>query len=148
MKEKQSLARLLFLCAVFVLSSLLGTVHAADPWDGTTLTEPSANSDGAYVVTTGAELAWIANASNQGEAYTHDFVLANDIDLGNHPWKPIGHNANTSTKNYFAGNVDGGGFTVKGLYIVTDASDLNTGFIGGCGGDDSKTAVTTLLPLR
>ncbi len=148
MKEKQSLARLLFLCAVFVLSSLLGTVHAADPWDGTTLTEPSVNSDGAYVVTTGAELAWIANASNQGEAYTHDFVLANDIDLGNHPWKPIGHNANTSTKNYFAGNVDGGGFTVKGLYIVTDASDLNTGFIGGCGGDDSKTAVIKNLTIE
>ncbi len=148
MKDKLSLTRLLTLCAVFVLSSLLGVAYAADPWDGTTLTEPQTNSDGAYVVTTGEELAWIANASNQGTAYTHDFVLANDIDLGNHPWKPMGHNADTKTKNYFAGNIDGGGFTVKGLYIVTDESDTNAGFIGACGGNDSKTAVIKNLTLE
>ena len=148
MKDKLSFTRLLSLCAVFVLGSLFGTALAADPWDGTTLTEPQVNSDGAYVVTTGAELAWIANASNQGAAYTHDFVIANDIDLGNHPWTPIGLNANTSTKTYFAGNIDGGGFTVKGLYIVASASDTNTGFIGGCGGTASKTATIKNLKLE
>jgi uncharacterized repeat protein (TIGR02543 family) len=148
MKNKFSLRRLLSLCAVFVLSSLLGVAYAADPWDGTTLTEPQVNDEGAYVVTTGEELAWIANASNQGAAYTHDFVLANDIDLGGHPWTPLGHNADTSTKTYFAGNIDGAGYTIKGLYIETSASDTNTGFIGGFGGSAAKTAVIKNLKLE
>ena len=113
MKSNSSLRRLLSLCAVFVLSTLFGVAYAADPWDGTTLTEPQVNDEGAYVVTTGAELAWISNASNQGAAYTHDFVLANDIDLGNHPWTPLGHNADTSTKTYFAGNIDGAGYASR-----------------------------------
>ena len=148
MKSNLSLRRLLSLCAVFVLSTLFGVAYAADPWDGTTLTEPQVNDEGAYVVTTGAELAWISNASNQGAAYTHDFVLANDIDLGNHPWTPLGHNADTSTKTYFAGNIDGGGYTIKGLYIETSASDTNAGFIGGFGGNAAKTAVIKNLKLE
>ena len=148
MKSNLSLKRLLSLCAVFVLSTLFGVAYAADPWDGTTLTEPQVNDEGAYVVTTGAELAWIANASNQGAAYTHDFVLANDIDLDNHPWTPLGHNADTSTKTYFAGNIDGGGYTIKGLYIETSASDANAGFIGGFGGNAAKTAVIKNLKLE
>ena len=148
MKSNSSLRRLLSLCAVFVLSTLFGVAYAADPWDGTTLTEPQVNDEGAYVVTTGAELAWISNASNQGAAYTHDFVLANDIDLGNHPWTPLGHNADTSTKTYFAGNIDGTGYTIKGLYIETSASDTNAGLIGGFGGTAAKTATIKNLKLE
>lgn len=148
MRKNRLIARSLALCAVFALGCLFGTARAAEAWDGTTLTEPQVNGDGAYVVTTGAELAWIANASNQGEAYTHDFVLANDIDLGGHNWTPIGHNANTTTKNYFAGNIDGQGFTIKGLHIVSAATDANVGFIGGCGGTDAKTAVVKNLTIE
>ena len=140
MKKSLFIAKRFVLCTIFALISFY-TSLAADVWDGTTLTEPQVNGNNAYIVTSGAELAWIANESNKGEAYTHDFVLANDIDLGKHPWKPIGHNANTTTKNYFAGNIDGQGFTIKGLYIESSASDTNVGFIGGFGGEAAKTTI-------
>ena len=147
MKKSLFIAKRFVLCTIFALISFY-TSLAADVWDGTTLTEPQVNGNNAYIVTSGAELAWIANESNKGEAYTHDFVLANDIDLGKHPWKPIGHNANTTTKNYFAGNIDGQGFTIKGLYIESSASDTNVGFIGGFGGEAAKTTIIKNLNLE
>ncbi len=147
MKKSLFIVRRLVLCTIFTLISFY-TSMADDVWDGTTLTEPQVNTEGAYIVTSGAELAWIANESNKGAAYTHDFVIANDIDLGRHNWKPIGHNANTSTKNYFAGNIDGQGFTIKGLYIESSAGDTNIGFIGGFGGEYAKTATIKNLNLE
>ncbi|MCC8036589.1 MAG: DUF4886 domain-containing protein [Bacteroidales bacterium] len=88
-----------------------------DPWDGTTLLEPAKNSDGYYVITLGAELAWVANDVNSGNK-TDSFILANDIDLGNQPFTPIGFGAQ------FNGKADGQGYNIYNLNIV--ASDLDT----------------------
>ncbi|MEG1178488.1 MAG: hypothetical protein RSE40_07645, partial [Hydrogenoanaerobacterium sp.] len=71
---------------------------AGEAWDGTTKTEVTPTTTGSfktYNVTTGAELAWIAQEVNSGK--NADFTnisttvkLAADIDLGGHTWTPIG----------------------------------------------------------
>ena len=147
MKIRHLLTKALALCALLVLSGLMAAAWA-DEWDGTTTIEPQTNDDGAYVVTTPAELAWVADASNKGEAYTHDIVLANDIDLAGHPWKPICHNGTTTNKAFFGGSIDGQGHTIRGLNIVAGADDVNVGFIGAMGGSDAKKAVVKNLTLE
>lgn len=148
MKVKRFFAKLMALCVIFALSSYIVMAASDDSWDGTTLTEPQVNDDGAYVVTSASELAWIANASNQGAAYTHDIVLANDIDLGGRNWTPIARDA-TTTKFYFAGNIDGQGHTIKGFHIeANDADNASIGFIGAVGGTAAKTAVIKNLTLE
>ncbi len=48
-------------------------------------------------------------------------------------WTPIG----TSSSAYFGGSFDGNGYTVSGLFIAKDASDLGLfGYIGGVDSDD------------
>lgn len=84
-------------------------------WNGKTLTEPAV-TDGAYNITSGAELAWFATEVNNGNSA--DARLANDIDLGDYDWTPIG---NSSSKP-FTGNFDGCGYSVHGLYINTPAT--------------------------
>ncbi len=88
-----------------------------DPWNGSSMLEPATNGDGYYIITCGAELAWVANDVNSGNK-TDCFILANDIDLGNQPFTPIGYNAE------FNGKADGQGYAINNLNIV--ASDLDT----------------------
>lgn len=101
-------------------------------WDGKTLTEPEAE-DGVYLISNGAELAWLANSVNSGNAES-DARLTNDIDLGDYPWTPIG---STSAKAY-KGSFEGNGYAVKGLYINAPKTNylglfafLNSGSISG-----------------
>lgn len=62
-----------------------------------------------------------------------DYVLANDIDLQNEPWEPIG----TSGDGAFRGTFDGNGHTISGLnisgtYRGEKASGLFGMVVGGC----------------
>ena len=66
--------------------------QSADPWDGTTTTEPT-QVDGVYQIGKGAELAWFAGLVNGTLTGTAKNVKANailtsDIDLGNCEWTP------------------------------------------------------------
>ncbi len=109
-------------------------------WDGETLTQPivenNAEGEPTYIIDEASDLAWLAQAVNgtltrSATISEYDFKLAADIDLGNHPWTPIGFNPNeeAGNENYFTGTFDGNGHTIKNLYI--DVKDQGgVGFFG------------------
>lgn len=90
-------------------------------WDGKTTSAPSKNADGAWLITTPAELAYVAEQVNSGATTYIDetLLLENDLDLGNKPWTPIG-----GYGNYFKGMFNGQDHTISNLYIKkNDGSD-------------------------
>ena len=115
-------------------------------WDGTSVSEPELVTDPeggeepTYVIDEASDLAWLAAAVNgtvpttfatRAAVQEFNFVLTSDIDLGNHPWTPIGFNPNdeAGNENYFTGTFDGKGHTIKNLYI--DVKDQGgVGFFG------------------
>lgn len=109
-------------------------------WDGKTTTEPTLNSENAYIITNGAELAWFANNVNTGGA-NQNAILSNDIHLGNFTWKPIG----TNTKP-FTGNFDGAGHEIAGLYINTTSA--YQGLFGYAKGTTTTRARISGITLR
>ena len=102
-------------------------------WDGS-VKEITPNAEGVYEVTTGAELAWIAQQTSNG---TNTFAgktvrLMNSIDLANVAWSPIGDNCMTSYPGHsFAGTFDGNGMTIYNLYVSTSvANHASAGLFG------------------
>lgn len=91
-----------------------------DMWDGNTITEVTPDDEGTYHITTGAQLAYISQYINENSNKVKPkVVLENDIDLGDFDWTPIGN----ASKTYFAGQFDGQGHVVKGLYIHNSTLD-------------------------
>ncbi len=110
-------------CAMFVvLPQRAAAVSAV--WDGT-IAASFAGGTGTeadpYQISSGAELAYFAQATNDGTLATADtyFKLTADIDLGDVEWTPIGQ---YSSGNYFDGMFDGGGHLITNLYISTSQS--------------------------
>lgn len=97
------------------------------PWDGTATSEPALGSDNCYVINAAAELAWVANISNQGVTAAN-MLITQDIDLGGHKWTPIGK------AKYYNGSIKGQGHTISGLYLEPAAADAVSGFIGQTNG--------------
>ena len=110
--------------------------NLVDVWDGREVSEP-AIVEGKYVISTAAELAWLAAAVNgtlppvavDGVAQPtpkpqkfngKTFVLAEDINLANPSieipttWTPIG------ATGKFEGTFDGNGKTIYGLKVVAE----------------------------
>ncbi len=89
-------------------------------WEGAEdITEPSKDNDGVYQISSGSELAWLAQQVNSGKNTGCSAVLTKDIDLGGvDNWTPIGN-----YRYSFQGNFDGQGHTVKNLKIVASGSD-------------------------
>jgi len=105
----------------------------SDVWDGKPAEKFAGGAgtvDDPYKISTGAELAYLAQQVNAGESYSGKyFTLTSDIQLneldkdgmpkaaegqtGAYPWIPIGNN----NKKKFQGTFDGAGHTVEGLYI-------------------------------
>lgn len=105
---------------------------AKDPWDGKSTVQPTVDGMGNYVIYCGAELAWVADQVNNRGLLAKGIKLAKDIDLGSHPWTPIGYDT------WFNGNFDGQGYHIRNLYINRD--DLSDkrfcGLIGGTNDND------------
>lgn len=84
------------------------------PWDGTTIEEPTTIETGAYkgfyLITKPAELAWISTMTETA-TFDRNLYIATDIDLGNHPWKPIG------VKFPFCGSIEGNDRLISGINI-------------------------------
>lgn len=97
------------------------------PWDGTATSEPALGSGNCYVINAAAELAWVANISNQGNTAAN-MLITQDIDLGGHKWTPIGK------AKYYNGSIKGQGHTISGLYLEPTAADAVSGFIGQTNG--------------
>ena len=100
-------------------------------WDGKQDATFFAGGDGSetkpYQITTGAELALLAQKVNEGVtdnggqpfAGKH-YKLMNDIDLGNNKWDPIGD----IEEHVFRGTFNGGGHTIFNLYINSTQSSV------------------------
>ena len=90
------------------------TKAGKNAWDGTTLTEPTKDTDGAWLIGTAAELAWFAKNGDKGSA-----KLTADIDLAGYDWTPM-------AKLY--GTFDGQGHVIRNLYI--NSSSYPVGLFG------------------
>jgi hypothetical protein len=92
-------------------------------WDGTTSKEPTTDTNGNYLISTGDELAWYAADVKAGNDTTSAELTA-DIDLGDYDWTPI---------STFKGTFDGNGHTISGLYI-NQPTLTKQGLFGDCNG--------------
>ena len=113
-------------------------------WEGGNDIIAPPQTDGVYQISSGAELAWLAQEVNAGRGAEYDAVLIQDIDLGDENWTPIGKAYSTR----YAGTFDGQGFTISGLNI-SGSSSANYGLFGYVEGGtvrnltvDGKIAVT------
>ena len=95
----------------------------ADPWDGTTKTEPQKDDNGVYLIGTAAELAWFAATDGSGSA-----KLTADIELAGYDWTPL---------RKFYGALDGQGHVIRNLYVNSASYPL--GLIGYLQGGASVT---------
>ncbi|MEE1092543.1 MAG: DUF6562 domain-containing protein [Prevotella sp.] len=93
------------------------------------------NGDGTYsvvinadvVISTKAEFLSFANDVNvNGKSYSGKTIaLANDIDLENEEWTPIGQTGGYGIATYFSGTFDGKGHTIKNLKIENTNAGKN-----------------------
>lgn len=107
---------------VLTIMASMQTV-GADPWDGTTKTEPQKDDNGVYLIGTAAELAWFAATDGKSSA-----KLTADIELAGYDWTPL-------KKLY--GALDGQGHVIRNLYVNSTSYPL--GLIGYLQGGASVT---------
>ncbi len=96
-----------------VLFLIINFTIAQNVWDGSTITPVTPNKN-IYPVTTGAELAWIAQQCNNGSLDFQGWAVSieADIDLNNHEWTPIG-----TESHPFNGYVKGNWKVISNLKI-------------------------------
>ena len=100
---------------------------AADPWDGASTVAVEPNAEGIYEISTGAQLAWLAQQVVEESCEFEDtqFRLIEDVDLGDKSWTPIG-----GDDAPFNGVFDGNGHTIRGLNVPDAASPGLFGNLG------------------
>ncbi len=96
--------------------------YAGIGWDGTTKTEPDKSADGTYQISSAAELAWFADAVNNGSTALNA-ALTDNINLNGKTWPGIG-----TVSNQYTGTFDGKYFMVSGLAGSKGLFD----FVGAC----------------
>lgn len=84
----------------------------ASTWDGESKSQPQ-QVNGVYQIGTGAELAWFANAVNNGSTSIQACLTA-DIELCGYAWTPIG-----DASHKYTGTFDGNGHVIQNLFIDT-----------------------------
>lgn len=99
------------------------TYKAADVWDGTSVAEGYESGTGTaedpYIIKTAAQLKYMqtqySGATSQKYAKGLYFKLAASLDMSKGSWTPIANRGTNSNSgwSYFAGNLDGNGYTVK-----------------------------------
>ena len=96
------------------------TLTASFGWDGTTVStalEGEGTETNPYVLSSGANLAYLANSVNGGEAYSGKyFVLSKNINLNFKAWTPIGKAATTP----FSGIINGNDNSITGINVEGD----------------------------
>lgn len=108
---------------------------AASKWDGSIASSipGEGTQTNPYVISTGAELAYLAQEINSGRTAfsgTSYFELANDINLDEKPWTPIGYAQSDLTGKAFYGVFDGKGHTIYGLNVDMIGQDKSAGLFG------------------
>ena len=93
-------------------------------WDGSA-EKPETDPDDAntYLITTPAELAWVAEQVNSKKEYFEGktILLMNDIDLSGSYWTPVG-NVTAYPTVTFKGTFDGQNYTISNLTASDDAA--------------------------
>lgn len=104
-----------------------GAAFAADTWNGNIGSVPAA-SNGVITITTGAQLAALAQSVNNGTTYAgYTIRLGDDINLNDISWTPIGRffSYGSVGNRAFSGIFDGAGYSITGLYVdITSNSTL------------------------
>ncbi|MGN1032009.1 MAG: InlB B-repeat-containing protein [Intestinibacter sp.] len=95
-------------------------------------------SDGKITISTVEELKSFQEAVDKGNTFEENtIILANDIDLVNEEWTPIGgHSAKSGAipgGGVFAGIFDGQGYTIKGMKI-SSVANAGYGLFGNVSG--------------
>ncbi|MDO4492010.1 MAG: hypothetical protein Q4B85_13175 [Lachnospiraceae bacterium] len=90
-------------------------------WDGISMSEPSMNASGEYLIGNGAQLNWFRNEVNERGRTSIKGILTADINLGNHPWTPIG-----TLDVWYTGSFNGNGYRIYNLYINNTADKYNS----------------------
>lgn len=89
--------------------------YAGAGWDGTTKTAPTQDKSGVYQIGTAAELAWFADAVQNGKTAISAKLTAN-INLNGKAWTAFGkYDYKLEGKSGFAGTLDGDRHIVSGL---------------------------------
>ena len=97
-------------------------------------------TDNYYRIYNEGELRWFAEAVNGGDT-SSNAKLMNNITLDKTtPWTPIGTNTDP-----FTGTFDGGGYTIRGLYI--DGNTSNVGLFGYIGKTGTATGTVKNVTL-
>ena len=112
-----------------------------DVWDGTIATEYAGGTgteSDPYLISSGAQLAYLAQQANASEENTSDkhFKLTCDIYLDGHTWTPIG----TYSGKRFAGSFDGNGHTID--FGDMTVSSGNFGLFGHAGHANISNLIT------
>ena len=97
---------LLLIISAFILAVPAEDASSTDVWDGTIAEGFASKATGKegdpIIITTGKELAYLAEEVNCGELYEEVyFKLGNDINLNGHPFEPIG---GKDSNYYFKGS--------------------------------------------
>lgn len=159
MDKNSSFAKILFTFILMLgLNSAFAALDDSTKWDGKARVRPQQDSNGVFVITSAAELAWLSDSTNTTNAglykiwgspqqYKVNMRLDADLDMGNHLFFPI---CGGSGDKKFQGVFDGNGHVISNLFI--DGDDLatiskeqkyaqNVGFIGAMGGGTVKNLV-------
>ncbi len=133
----------LFLSALCTL--IMIPLFAGNIWDGSiadALPSNAGTADDPIQITTGAQLAYIAQKCNNGttgqttENYRNTyFKLMNDIDLNDNEWTPVGWHTTNANRSVFCGHFDGNGYTISNMKItalkkIANGGTVNTQFYG------------------
>lgn len=120
----KNITRNTFIPGTFTLeeSTIGGDIESS--WDGTSISEPETDPDdeNTYLISTPAELAWVAQQvnGNKDNFKGKTLLLTNDINLNGHHWTPIG-NVTSYPGISFHGTFDGQGYTISNLTASDNA---------------------------
>ena len=120
----KNITRNTFIPGTFTLagSTIGGDIESS--WDGTSISEPETDpeDENTYLISTPAELAWVAQQVNGKKDNFKDktLLLTNDINLNGHHWTPIG-NVNDYPTISFWGTFDGQNHTISNLTASDNA---------------------------
>lgn len=117
-------------------------------WDGKSATTDwyDENKDAeSFSVDSAEDLKGLADLVSAGTDFSGKTItLADDVDLGDHEWAPIGAGKREEAANVFKGSFNGGGHTISNFTIEyqTDTMDDGQaiGFFGNVGGTSDNHA--------
>lgn len=109
-----------------------GATYDSTIWDSS-INQPATkieNGQTVYEINTAAELAWVAEAVNNGtNTFANETVkLMKDINLANIPWNPIG--INNGNDRWFKGTFDGNDKSISNIYCTNPNYGGLFGYIG------------------